>query len=497
MNRDAMLSRLLAPGTDWEVLVIGGGATGLGTAVDAAARGYRTALVEGEDFAKGSSSRSTKLIHGGVRYLQQGHLPLVFEALHERALLLRNAPHLVRELSFVVPRYDWWEGPYYGLGLKLYDLLARGALGASHLLSREETLDRLPTLEPKGLRGGISYQDAQFDDARLALALARTAADRGGVVVNHLPVVGLIKEGDRIQGVRVRDAATGVFADGVRRLDDPASARLLAPSQGVHLVLDRRFQPGESALLVPHTDDGRVLFAVPWHDRVIVGTTDTPVAGPSLEPRPQAQEIEFLLAHARRYLIHDPGPGDVLACFAGLRPLIGHDSAKTAALSRDHTILVSPSCLVTIAGGKWTTYRRMAADTVDQVVQVAGLEKRPSTTADLPLHGPDTAELASVAAERPGWDEPLHLNLPYRVCDVVWAARHEMARTVEDVLARRTRALLLDARASAEVAPAVATLLGAELGRDEAWQRAQVAAYRELARGYRLEGTKSEIKNGS
>ncbi len=515
MNRDAMLSRLVDPGADWEVLVIGGGATGLGTAVDAAARGYRTALVEGEDFAKGSSSRSTKLIHGGVRYLQQGHLPLVFEALHERALLLRNAPHLVRELSFVVPRYDWWEGPYYGLGLKLYDLLARGGLGASHLLSREETLDRLPTLEPKGLRGGISYQDAQFDDARLALALARTAADHGGVVVNHLPVLGLIKEGDRIRGVRVRDAetgaehevrargvvnATGVFADNVRRMDDPGSERLLAPSQGVHLVLDRRFQPGESALLVPHTDDGRVLFAVPWHDRVIVGTTDTPVEDPALEPRPQAQEVEFLLAHARRYLIQDPGPGDVLSCFAGLRPLVGHDSAKTASLSRDHTLLVSPSCLVTIAGGKWTTYRRMAADTVDQVIQVAGLDKRPSTSAELPLHGADAADaagLAAVAVERPGWDEPLHLNLPYRVCDVVWAARHEMARTVEDVLARRTRALLLDAGASADVAPAVAALLAAELGRDAAWQRTQVAEYRELARGYRLEGTKSEIKNGS
>lgn len=497
MNREEMLARLTDPGADWEILVIGGGATGLGTAVDAAARGYRTALVEGEDFAKGSSSRSTKLIHGGVRYLQQGHLPLVFAALHERAILLKNAPHLVHELSFVVPRYDWWEGPFYGLGLKLYDLLAGGGLGASHMLSREETLACLPTLEPEGLRGGISYHDAQFDDARLAVALALTAANLGAAVVNHLPVTGFLKDGERIRGVRVRDAetgaehevrahgvvnATGVFADGVRRLDDAASAPLLVPSQGVHLVLDRRFQPGENALLVPHTDDGRVLFAVPWHGRVIVGTTDTPVEGPSLEPRPQAQEVEFLLAHAGRYLVHDPGPGDVLACFAGLRPLVGrHEDVKTAALSRDHTLLVSPSGLVTIAGGKWTTYRRMAEDAVGEIAQVVGLAERDCPTADLPLHDSDAA-----AGNEPGGEALLHPGLPYRVRDVTWAARHEMARTVEDVLARRTRSLLLDARASEEIAPAVAALLAAELKRDEAWQQAQVAAYRGLARGYRL-----------
>lgn len=505
MNRDAMLARLLDPGESWDVLVIGGGATGLGAAVDAAARGYRTALVEGEDFAKGSSSRSTKLIHGGVRYLQQGHLPLVFEALRERGLLLRNAPHLVRELSFVVPGYDWWEGPFYGLGLKLYDFLAGGGLGASHRLSREETLERLPTLEPAGLRGGISYEDAQFDDARLAVALARTVADLGGVVVNHLPVVALVKEGTQVRGVRVRDAetgaehevrtrgvlnATGVFADGVRGLDDPGSEPVLAPSQGAHLVLDRRFQPGDSALLIPHTEDGRVLFAVPWHDRVVVGTTDTPVNGPALEPRPLPQEVELLLGHARRYLIHDPGPDDVLSCFAGLRPLVRRrppaKTTKTATLSRDHTVLVSPSGLVTVVGGKWTTYRRMGEDAVDEVARIAGLDERPCRTAELPLHGPDDPELAQLAAERPGWDEPLHLSLPYHVCDVVHAARHEMARTVEDVLARRTRALLLDARASEEVAPAVAALLAAELGRDETWQREQVAGYGELARGYRL-----------
>jgi glycerol-3-phosphate dehydrogenase len=519
VNRPDMLARLLDPGEQpWEVLVVGGGASGLGAAVEAAARGYRTALVEGHDFAKGTSSRSTKLVHGGVRYLQRGNVSLVLEALRERGRLLRNAPHLVRDLPFVVPNYDWWEAPYYGAGLKLYDLLAgRMGLKPSHLLSREETLDQIPTLEPEGLRGGVVYQDAQFDDARLATTLALTLADLGGVAVNYAPVVGLIKEGELVRGARVRDAetgeeaevrarvvinATGIFADGLRRMDDPTSPPLLAPSQGVHLVLDRRFQPGGSAILVPHTDDGRVLFAVPWHDRVVVGTTDTPVAEASLEPRPLPEEIEFLLHHAARYLTQDPRPEDVLSAFAGLRPLVRGNRAvaKTAALSRDHTLLVSPAGLVTIAGGKWTTYRRMGEDTVDHAALVAGLDERPSPTAELRLHGwtedghprdwdlygADAPALARLAAELPGGDEPLHANLPYRACEVVWAARHEMARSVEDVLARRTRSLLLDARASAAIAPAVAALLAGELGRDEAWQRRQVEEYRELARGYWL-----------
>ena len=529
MNRERSLARLtgeLAARRPWDVLVIGGGATGLGAAVEAAARGYRTALLEGYDFAKGTSSRSTKLAHGGVRYLRQGDLSLVIEALHERGLLLRNAPHLVHHLRFVVPSYEWWEGPFYGAGLKVYDLLAgRLGLGPSRQLSRAETLELLPTVEPAGLRGGVVYHDAQFDDARLAVALARTLDDLGGVPVNAMRVVGLLKAAGShgpdglIAGVTARDEesgetfevparvvinATGVFADAVRRLDEPGAEPLLAPSQGVHLVVDRSFLPGDSAILVPHTDDGRVLFAVPWLGRVIVGTTDTPVAAAALEPRPLPQEIDFLLGHAGRYLTGHPRASDVLSCFAGLRPLIGPagggeaagraDDAGgglgggTAALRRDHLVQVAPSGLVTVTGGKWTTYRRMGEDAVDAAAAVAGLPDRPSVTATLRLHGaPGDPELARLVAERPEWGEPLHPRLPYRAADVVRAARHEMARSVEDALARRTRALLLDARASVEAAPQTAALLAAELGRDDAWQRRQVAAFRELARGYWLE----------
>jgi glycerol-3-phosphate dehydrogenase len=520
VNRDEALARLREP-EPWDLLILGGGATGLGAAVEGASRGYRTLLLEAADFAKGTSSRSTKLVHGGVRYLQQGNVALVLEALRERGRLLKNAPHLVRNLSFLVPAYDWWEGPFYGAGLKLYDLLAGGlGLGPSHRLGRDETLALIPTLEPHGLRGGVVYHDGQFDDARLAITLVHTLYDLGGTAVNYLKVVGLLKEGGLVRGVRAQDAeigeeheihahavinATGVFADEVRRLDDPAVPPLLAPSQGVHLVLDRSFQPGDSAVLVPHTDDGRVLFAVPWHGRVVVGTTDTPVAAPSLEPRPLPQEVEFLLTHIARYLTRDPAPADVLSCFAGLRPLVrahaGKESGDTAALSRDHTLLISPSGLVTITGGKWTTYRRMGEDAVDHAAPLAGLPEKPSVTVDLHLHGwtdeaepmpdgtaygSDAAAVDRLASEHPGWGEPLHPRLPYRLCDAVWAVRREMARTVEDVLARRTRALLLDARASVEAAPAVARLLAAELGRDETWEREQIAAYEATARGYWL-----------
>jgi len=548
MKRDEMLKALTEATAPWDMIIIGGGATGLGTAVDAASRGYRTLLLEQADFAQGTSSRSTKLIHGGVRYLQQGHLKLVRESLRERGLLTRNAPHLVSHLAFIVPNYTWWEGPFYGAGLKIYDTLAgKLGLGPSKHLSRKETLAHLPTLEPKGLRGGTIYYDGQFDDARLAITLAQTAVDLGATVINYMRVTELMKgpadtgiaaapagaqKGGRVRGVKTRDLetgreyalpakvvvnATGVFTDRIRRMDDRAARNIISPSQGSHIVLDRAFLPGDSAIMVPKTDDGRVLFAIPWHDRVLVGTTDIPVAKPQIEPRPMREEIAFLLKHAARYLTQDPKPGDVLSAFAGMRPLVkaggGTKQGGTALTPRDHTVLASDSGLVTVAGGKWTTYRKMAEDTVDLAAEAGGLETRPCVTTRLRLHGAgvgeehsvisdqysvasdpgtrsmygsDALKVAALGEENREWKGLLHPRLPYRWSEVIWAVRHEMARTVEDVLSRRTRLLLLDARASMAIAPKAAKFIAKELGRDEKWVKEQVASYRKLACGYLL-----------
>ncbi|MDD2899890.1 MAG: glycerol-3-phosphate dehydrogenase/oxidase [Desulfuromonadaceae bacterium] len=518
MKREELVQQLTDE-TVWDMIVIGGGATGLGTAVEAASRGYRTLLLEQGDFAQGTSSRSTKLVHGGVRYLQQGNLSLVLEALRERGLLIRNAPHLVHNQSFVVPIYDWWEGPFYGIGLKLYDVLAgKLGLGPSRLLSREETLQQIPTVEPHGLRGGVIYHDGQFDDARLAISLALTVTDLGGTVLNYLPVTGITSVDGMVSGVEAQDResgrrfrmsgrvvinAAGPFIDRIRQMVNPAAKELITPSQGIHLVLDGSFLPGESAIMVPHTDDGRVLFAVPWHGRTIVGTTDTQIPTATLEPRPLPDEVDFLLTHAARYLTRHPRRSDVLSVFAGIRPLVhGSDGGSTASLSRDHTLLVEQSGLVTIAGGKWTTYRKMGEDTVNAAAQVAGLDDRPSVTAQLKIHGwleggnatdplqvygSDQAKLEQLLVEHSTWREKLHPGLPYCVGEVVWGVRYEGARSVEDILARRTRALLLDARASIAAAPKVAELIAVELGHSRDWQESQAAAFSELAGGYLLE----------
>ena len=518
-SREERLGRLRAA-TTWDVVVIGGGATGLGAALDAVTRGHSTVLLDAHDFAKGTSSRSTKLVHGGVRYLARGQIGLVREALAERKRLLGNAPHLVHDLAFLVPAYARWERPYYGLGLWAYDRLAgRWNLGRSRAVSKAEAVRLVPTLEPNGLRGGVVYHDGQFDDARLAVALFRSVDDHGGTALNYTPVTGFLRTGGgRIAGVVARDDetgetfeveargvvnATGVFADAVRRLDDPSAEALIAPSQGVHLVLDRAFLPGATAVLVPRTDDGRVLFAIPWNGSVVIGTTDTPVDRAVLEPRPLRAELDFLMAHAARYLSRDPTPADVRSVFAGLRPLIGAGSkagSRTAKLSREFATEVSDSGLVTITGGKWTTYRKMGESAVGLVERVAGLPRRACVTADLALHGAaqpppgdpfaaygsDAPALARLAAGRPDWGAPLHADLPYVGAEVVWASRFEGARTVEDVLARRTRALFLNASASIDAAPKVAALLADDLGRDDAWRDAQTAAFRTLAGGYRF-----------
>jgi glycerol-3-phosphate dehydrogenase len=524
MQRSEILGRL-RDGEPWDLIIIGGGATGLGAAVDAAARGYRTLLLEAHDFAKGTSSRSTKLVHGGVRYLAQGNIALVYEALQERGRMRRNAPHLVSVLPFVVPGYTWWSNPFYGAGLLLYSVMAGSlGIGFSRLVGKREALRLVPTLEPDGLKGGVVYYDGQFDDARLAISLLRTALDHGALALNYAPVTGLIKDGGKVAGVTARDAetgeelrlharavvnATGVFADAVRRLDEPDAEALLSPSQGVHLVLDRSFLPGDHAIMIPKTDDGRVLFALPWHDRVVVGTTDTPVSETPLEPRALQEEIDFLLAHAARYLAKDPTAADVLSVFVGLRPLVKAGAAGTTkTLSREHTLVVSAAGLVTITGGKWTTYRNMAEDTVDRAAEVGGLSRVKSPTRALRLHGyqeqpepepfgvygSDAAQLQLLLGSQRGWSERLHPEMPYRAGEVVWAARHELARTVEDVLARRTRALLINAEASMAAAPRVAALLAAELGYNEAWEREQVERFTELATGYTLAGVLDQAR---
>ena len=506
MKREALLDRLRQT-PRWDVLVIGGGATGLGCAVDAAARGYATLLLEAHDFAKGTSSRSTKLVHGGVRYLAQGRIGLVHEALAERALLLANALHLVHPQRFVVPLYRQWDRLQLGVGLAAYDWLAGAhSLGASRPLSAAETLRALPGVRGEGLVGGIAYMDARFDDARLAITLMRSVLDLGGLAINYLPVIRLRHESGRVVGVEAGDTesgesfslsagvvvnAAGVWADAIRRLDEPTCPAQLNPSQGVHIVLDRDFLPGDAALLVPRTDDGRVLFIIPWQGKLLLGTTDTPRPDTPLEPRPLDGEVDFILATAARYLRRPPQRSDIRSVFAGLRPLIG-GSGNTSNLSREHVIQIAPSGLVSVAGGKWTTYRRMGEEIVDRAAAVAGLPARPCRTRSLLLHGSPAAPSDDVfGTDRPAVDalpgagRRLHPALSLSEAEVRFAAREEQARDVEDVLARRHRALFVDATAAIEAAPAVAAILAEELGWDAARTLETTEAFRRLAEGFR------------
>lgn len=486
MDRAIMIQEMQAQ-SQWDVCIIGGGATGLGAAVDAAARGLRTILFEQYDFAKGTSSRSTKLVHGGVRYLQQGNIRLVMEALKERGLLLRNAPHLVHNQKFVVPNYKWWEGPFYGIGLKIYDWMAgRLGLGPSVFLSREKTLELTPTLDPEGLRGSVVYHDGQFDDARLAISLAQTARQQQAVILNYCPVVSLLKTKGKITGVAVRDAitgntyevnsrvvinATGVFSDALLRLDNPQHENQLALSQGIHLVVDREFLAGDTAIMIPRTDDGRVLFAVPWHNKVVLGTTDTPVTEALPEPIAQPAEIDFILTHIGRYLTRDPQRSDVRSVFAGLRPLVKAKGKTTSALSRDHLISTADSGLISIIGGKWTTYRHMAEQVIDTAAREAGLTVAPTPTRTLQLAGhneppPDVLALDERTIEK--------------------SIRTEACLTVEDMLARRSRMLLLDARKAMAETPRVAATMARILRYDGEWEQQQINAFTQTAQQYIL-----------
>ena len=521
MIRSAGLARLADE--TFDVLVIGGGATGLGAAVDAAARGYRTALIEAEDFASATSSRSTKLIHGGVRYLQQGNVGLVREALRERTILRRNAPHLVDDRAFVVPAYGAFEVAYYAAGLTAYDLLAgKTDFPRSRVVGAERARALIPALAPERLRGGVVYHDGQFDDARLALTLARTAADHGAAVANYVRATGFLRDaGGRVNGVTALDResgaelqiraravvnAAGIYADEVRALDEPSAPRLLVHSRGSHIVVRAEaLGPATAALLVPKTADGRVLFAIPWYGHVVIGTTDVPAGAPELDPQPTGDEIAYLLATVNRYIGTPLSRRDILAAFAGVRPLISGAATTTAKLSREHLVDIAPSGLVTIAGGKWTTYRTMARDAVDAASRTAGLTRAPCPTAQMLLHGApadgskefglteppagaalrvygsDATHVRRLIIDDASLGEPLDSRLPYTGAHVVYAVRAEMARTVEDVLARRTRALFLDADAARASAAHTAALIAAELGRGASWIAHQLTEFEATA----------------
>ena len=507
----------IAENINWDFIIIGGGATGLGTALDAASRGFKTLLVEQSDYAKGTSSRSTKLVHGGVRYLAQGDIGLVRHALKERGLLQQNANHLVHKEEFLIPCYDWFSIVKYLTGLTLYDWLAgKYSFGKSKYFSKKETLAMMPGIREKGLKGSIRYYDGKFDDARLAINIAQTAIEKGASLLNYTKVTGLLKNGETVTGIETEDTitgvtakyngnvvinATGVFVDDILQMNNPNSKKMVRPSQGVHVVLDKSFLNSESALMIPKTSDGRVLFAVPWHEHLLVGTTDTPLDEHSLEPRALKEEVDFIMGTAASYFNRKPLEKDILSVFSGLRPLAAPTKAEgnsTKEISRDHKLIVSAKGLITITGGKWTTYRRMAEETVNLAITHAGLQPKACVTQNLSIHGSQTikghhhldiygsdrSKIEALIAQDPSLANKLALNFSYTEAEVLWSARNEMAETVEDILSRRLRVLFIDAQAAKNMAPKVAALLAKELSADKNWENNQIETFNKLADGY-------------
>ena len=504
MNRSEQL-KALENEILWDIIVIGGGATGVGTALDAAARGYKTLLIEGHDFAKGTSSRSTKLVHGGVRYLQQGNIKLVREALRERGYLLKNAPHLTSIQTFIVPVFSWWEKVFYGLGLKIYDLLSgKLSLGDTQILSKKETIAHLPTINTNRLAGGILYFDGQFNDSQLAIEIAATAIKKGATVLNYCMATGFTKTNGKITGVECVDIlsakkyalqtkvvinATGVFTNAVVQMDDQLQHDLVSPSQGIHLVVDARFFPTVDAMMIPKTDDGRVLFAVPWHDKIVLGTTDTPIDITSYEPKPLEEEIEFILKHINQYGTKLITRADINSVYVGLRPLVKQKGkGRTSLISREHHLSISPSGLVTITGGKWTTYRKMAADAVDNAAFIGKLKKVRCKTAEMSIGHLEERKnnLNTILKTDPALNVPLHPNYPYTKADIVFSVKHEMSMGVEDVLARRIRLLFLDAKLAVALAPMIAALMAHYLNKDKNWELEEVKNFTALADQYIL-----------
>ena len=520
MNRDEQITRMANADKIWDVVVIGGGATGLGCAVDAASRGLSVALFEKDDFAKCTSSRSTKLVHGGVRYLQHGDVFLVVEALRERGRMKANAPHLVKDQSFVISNYRYWDNFLYFCGLSLYDLLSLGfGYGRSRFISKKKVMEYIPATVEKGLKGGIVYHDGQFDDARMAVNLAQTAVDNGGCVLNYATVADIFHdETGKVAGVKVIDRETdrrysvkaravinaaGIFADDILKMDKPSASKTIRPSQGAHLVLDMKFLKSDYAIMVPKTSDGRVLFAVPWHNKVVVGTTDILRETPESEPKPLEQEIEFILRTASLYMNPAPTRSDVLSVFAGQRPLAApkKEGKKTKEISRSHKIIVSDGKLITVTGGKWTSYRLMAEDAIDKAAALKLIEKRKCVTKNLRVHGyrenpdmsdhtyvygSDEPEIRELAKRNPEYGEKISEKYDYTVAEVIWAVRNEMARTLDDVLARRVRLQYIDAREALRVAPRVARIMASEMQRDKAWIDRQLRDYGEILKNFTI-----------
>jgi glycerol-3-phosphate dehydrogenase len=504
MNRSEQLQALTTD-TLWDIIIIGGGATGLGSALDAATRGHKTLLIESHDFAKGTSSRSTKLVHGGVRYLEQGNIKLVREALRERGYLLKNASHLTSVQTFIVPVFSWWEKMFYGIGLKAYDLLSgKLSLGNTQILSKDETLAHLPSINPKKLVGGILYYDGQFDDSQLAIEIAATAIEKGATVINYCKATGLIKTNGKITEVECIDVlsekkyaiktkvvinATGVFTNAIVQMDDHLQHDLVSPSQGIHLVVDAKFFPGIDAMMIPKTDDGRVLFAVPWHDKVVLGTTDTPIEEISFEPKPLVEEIEFIIKHINRYCTTSITRADINSVYVGLRPLVKQKrKGSTALISREHHLSVSPSGLITITGGKWTTYRKMAADAVDNAGFIGKLNKEKCITAHTQIGDEQEKEnrFQKILKMDASLAEKIHANYSFTKAQIVYAVQYEMAMGIEDILARRIRLLFLDARLAIELAPMVASIMATYLQKDNNWETEEIAVFTKLAEQYVL-----------
>lgn len=521
MKRNEELNKLTNT-QEWDFIVIGGGASGLGSALDATSRGFKTLLIESHDFAKATSSRSTKLVHGGVRYLAQGDIGLVKEALKERGLLAQNAAHVVKNQSFIIPNYTWWGGIYYKIGLSIYDFLAgKLSLGRTQYISKSKTVSKLPTIEQKNLMSGVVYQDGQFDDARLAINLAQTIIEKGGSAINYLKVINLLKnDSGKISGVLAEDQftqkqyeirakvvinATGVFTNDILNMNNPKHGKLVVPSQGIHLVLDKSFLKSDDAIMIPKTSDGRVLFVVPWHDRALVGTTDTLLESESFEPRALEEEINFVLTTARQYLSKKPTREDVKSVFAGLRPLAAPEGEgkSTKEVSRSHKVITSDTGLVSIIGGKWTTYRKMAEDTINKAMEIHQLGITTSKTENLSIHGNMKADLVDRSSHlyvygsdipsikklqesNPAYSQKIHPEHPFTVAEIIWAVRYEMAETIEDVLARRVRMLFLDARAAIDSAHKVASVIAQERGLSQEWAQQQEKEFIELAKGYLL-----------